>query len=120
MAVLYNSISNVPVGSHIRLLTLLPSYNFEGEVCGQLTMFSLDECPKSEALSYVWGDVTVGLQSSAMESTSPSQNTSFSTQTSSVEGRSPRPLGRYNLYQSGRLIRARDPGQHNGTYLRIS
>ena len=47
-----------------RLMRLLPSVDFDAEICCELFESSLDNCPRYEALSYVWGDanITVPIQ----------------------------------------------------------
>lgn len=47
-----------PAHSEIRLLTLLPD-TWDGNVRGSLHIASLDDSPKFEALSYVWGDLNI-------------------------------------------------------------
>ncbi|KAK7991055.1 hypothetical protein PG990_015335 [Apiospora arundinis] len=48
-----------PSRSETRLLTLLPSPNFDAEIQCLLDVVSLDETTDFEALSYVWGDPTI-------------------------------------------------------------
>lgn len=43
----------------IRLVTILPSEDDEGQVACQLETVSLDDDPEYAALSYVWGDATI-------------------------------------------------------------
>ncbi|KAK6851527.1 HET domain protein [Apiospora arundinis] len=48
-----------PSRSETRLLTLLPSPNFDAEIQCLLDVVSLDETTDFEALSYVWGDPSI-------------------------------------------------------------
>lgn len=44
--------------SYIRVLTILPSPNYEAVVVCELMVVRLDEAPRYEVLSYHWGDGT--------------------------------------------------------------
>jgi hypothetical protein len=54
-----------------RLIRLLPSVDFDAEILCELFESLLDNCPRYDALSYVWGDANITVPIRLHDTTHP-------------------------------------------------